>query len=182
MNKREPQRKATPKPPVDQNENPTGSLFEAPDAIAADESGKVWEVEPQQSVTVSATAAPILSADDPLVPQIEGVGLPAVVASPLIAGQTAPVQDKSAAPSELNDYVIRTSQEVDALMRAASDGKSGSHWVTDDQAFTRSHVVPGAPHHVQIAMSEDERAAGGPLKVLEDLTLAQDPDFNFALL
>jgi hypothetical protein len=80
------------------------------------------------------------------------------------------------------DYMIQTSQEVDALMRAACDGRTGQHWETDEEASTRSHAVPGAPHHVQLALSDGERAAGVPLQVLEDLTFAQDPDFNFALL
>lgn len=79
-------------------------------------------------------------------------------------------------------YMIQTSQEVDALMRAACDGRTGQHWETDEEASTRSHAVPGAPHHVQLALSEDERTAGVPPRVLEDLTFAQDPDFNFALL
>lgn len=85
-------------------------------------------------------------------------------------------------PESSEDYMIQTSQEVDALMRAACDGRTGSHWESDGQSFTRSHAVPGALHHVQLALSDDERAAGVPLQVLEDLTFSQDPDFNFALL
>ncbi len=80
------------------------------------------------------------------------------------------------------NYMIQTSQEVDALMRAACDGRTGQHWETDEEASTRSHAVPGAPHHVQLALSDDERAAGVSPRVLEDLSFAQDPDFNFALL
>jgi len=80
------------------------------------------------------------------------------------------------------DYMIQTSQEVDALMRAACDGRTGQHWKSDPDASTTSHAVPGAPHHVQLSLSDDERAAGVPLRVLEDLAFAQDPDFNFALL
>ncbi|HEX8465539.1 MAG TPA: hypothetical protein VF627_13055 [Abditibacterium sp.] len=85
-------------------------------------------------------------------------------------------------PEGSEDYMIQTSQEVDALMRAACDARMGQNWETDDQAFTRSHAVPGSLHHVQLTLSDDERAAGVPLRVLEDLTFAQDPDFNFALL
>ena len=80
------------------------------------------------------------------------------------------------------DYLVQTSQEVDALMRAACDGRAGSHWASDEQAQTRSHAVPGSLHHVQLSLSEIERSQGAPLQVLEDLTFAQDPDFNFALL
>ena len=80
------------------------------------------------------------------------------------------------------DYLVQTSQEVDALMRAACDGRTGTLWENDEQASTRSHAVPGAPHHIQLALSDGERAQGVPLQVLEDLTFAQDPDFNFALL
>lgn len=85
-------------------------------------------------------------------------------------------------PEASEDYMIQTSQEVDALMRAACDGRTGQGWETDPQAFTRSHAVPGSRHHVQLALSDKERAQGVPLHVLEDLTFAQDPDFNFALL
>ena len=80
------------------------------------------------------------------------------------------------------EYLVQTSQEVDALMRAACDGRTGALWESDEQAQTRSHAVPGAQHHVQLSLSEIERAQGTPLQVLEDLTFAQDPDFNFALL
>ena len=80
------------------------------------------------------------------------------------------------------DYLVQTSQEVDALMHAACDGRTGTLWENDEQALTRSHAVPGAPHHVKLALSEGERDQGVPLQVLEDLTFAQDPDFNFALL
>ena len=110
-----------------------------------------------------------------------GVGLPAVV---VLADERGGIWSDVAAEllPEAADYVIQTSQEVDALMRAASDGQHGNNWVTDPNAATRSHIVPGAPHHVQLALSEDERASDVPLKALEELTLAQDPDFNFALL
>ncbi len=100
-------------------------------------------------------------------------GLPAIVA-------VVPVDALGIEASE--DYMIQTSQEVDALMRAACDGRNGQGWETDPQAFTRSHTVPGSRHHVQLALSDNERAQGVPLQVLEDLTFAQDPDFNFALL
>lgn len=80
------------------------------------------------------------------------------------------------------EYLVQTSQEVDALMRAACDGRTGVHWESDQQALTRSHASPGSLHHVQLSLSEGERAQGVPLQVLEDLTFAQDPDFNFALL
>jgi hypothetical protein len=81
-----------------------------------------------------------------------------------------------------DDYLIHTSQEVDALMRAASDGKWGSNWRTDPQAATRSHSLSGLPHYVQLTLLEDEITAGLQIEALESLTLAQDPDFNFALL
>ncbi len=111
----------------------------------------------------------------------EGFGLPEVV----VLAQEQDGELSNVATEllpESAEYVIQTSQEVDALMRAASDGRQGNHWVTDLNAATRSHMVPGAPHHVQLALSEDERASNVSLKVLEELTLAQDPDFNFALL
>jgi hypothetical protein len=80
------------------------------------------------------------------------------------------------------DYVIYTSQEVDAIMRAACDGRTGDNWLSDPQSATRSHTIPGAPHHVQLALLDEEIVAGVQIAVLETLTFSQDPDFNFALL
>lgn len=133
-----------------------------------------------------------------------GVGLPSVV---VVGPKMLPLEEKTSqvtiqAPKKASkassrkttskktpedvdareEYVIQTSQEVDALMRAAADGRTGAHWVTDENGATRSHSIPGAPHHVQIALSENERAQGVSVQVLEKLTLKQDPDFNFVLL
>ena len=160
----------------------TGSLFASPVLV----NGEVTTAPKRRAQKGAIVTAPQVAEMN----GAEQIGLPEVV---VLMGEQesdllAVANEPSSQPADLGldapapDYVIRTSQEVDALMRAASDGRQGNNWVTDPVAATRSHVVPGAPHHVQIALSEQERGADVSLKALEDLTLAQDPDFNFALL
>lgn len=84
--------------------------------------------------------------------------------------------------AEADNFYLQTSQEVDAIMRAASDGRTGTNWRTDEQSLARAHEIPGAPHRVLLELSSSEIAAGAQIGVLENLTFAQDPDFNFALL
>jgi len=91
-------------------------------------------------------------------------------------------REKESAPAEADDFYLQTSQEVDAIMRAASDGRTGDHWHTDEQSLVRAHQIPGARHRVQLELSSSEIAAGARMEILENLTFAQDPDFNFALL
>ncbi len=85
-------------------------------------------------------------------------------------------------PDVADDYMVQTSQEVDALMRAGSDGKGGRFWHRDEGALTVSHETPDMPHRVQLELSETERTAGASLETLENLRLAQDGDFNLCLL
>lgn len=195
--KRDSRRKKAPSQQADPDVPATGSLFEIP---SVEETTDEASLEPSNAQPEVAGLGPTDTTSTSFDPALDlspvhlsVAGLPAVVAissTPnAVLIQHEPSNNPDSVPpapldpsGELQDYVIQTSQEVDALMRAASDGRMGDHWVTDENSATRSHAVPGAPHHVQIALSEDERASGVPLKVLEDLTLAQDPDFNFALL
>lgn len=166
------------------------SLFDAPNEAIASESvqSETAQIEADSPVKAkkSAPKKPRAPRKNPVV--LRGADKPSrrvadsVVAPDisLLAGSDLGL--RAPLPAQSEDYAIQTSQEVDALMRAASDGKSGQGWTTDENAATRSHGVPGARHHVQIALSDDERAQGVPLQVLEDLTVAQDPDFNFTLL
>ena len=161
----------------------TGTLFETGEAATS---------KPKRARKTSATDAKPTSTAKPRTkratakPPKPTVELPATLPQGV---EVSAVPGAVIAPASLingvvkaEDYLVQTSQEVDALMQAACDGRTGTLWASDDQALTRSHAVPGAPHHVKLALSEGERDRGVPLTVLEDLTFAQDPDFNFALL
>lgn len=80
------------------------------------------------------------------------------------------------------EYALNTSQEFEAFMQAAADGKSGANWKSDRQGDTRSHALANLPHYVQIALTPDERAAGLSIDALERLTYAQDADCIFTVL
>ncbi len=80
-----------------------------------------------------------------------------------------------------NDYLIHTSQEWDALERAAADGHRGKNYVSNAQSGTRSHVISGLSHFVQLALTPEEIAEGVGLESLRTLTEAQDADCIFAL-
>ena len=164
----------------------TGTLFETGEAAtskpkrarksAATDTKTATTAKPRAKRTKPATAKkpkPTVELSATLPQGVEVSAVPGAVIAPasLINGVV-----------KAEDYLVQTSQEVDALMQAACDGRTGTLWASDDQALTRSHAVPGAPHHVKLALSEGERDRGVPLTVLEDLTFAQDPDFNFALL
>lgn len=79
-------------------------------------------------------------------------------------------------------FMLHTSQEVDALMRAAADGSSGLHYRTDPQAGTRTHSVPGLTHYVQLALTPEELARGMTSDALELLSRDQSADCDFALM
>ena len=81
-----------------------------------------------------------------------------------------------------DDYVLYTSQEFDALQRAACDGQSGQNYLTDAQAGTRTHHVEGLPHAVQLALTPEEIAGGLGVASLEHLARAQNADATFALM
>ena len=164
----------------------TGTLFETGEAAtskpkrarktAATDTKAAPTAKPRAKRTQAATTKkpkPTVELSATLPQSVEVSAVPGAVIAPasLINGVV-----------KAEDYLVQTSQEVDALMQAACDGRTGTLWASDDQALTRSHAVPGAPHHVKLALSEGERDRGVPLTVLEDLTFAQDPDFNFALL
>ena len=162
----------------------TGTLFET---------GEVATSKPKRARKTAATdAKPTTTMAKPRARRTKAASPDAVVelAGALVQGvEISAVPGAVIAPASLingvvkaEDYLVQTSQEVDALMQAACDGHTGTLWANDEQALTRSHAVPGAPHHVKLALSEVERDRGVPLTVLEDLTFAQDPDFNFALL
>lgn len=80
------------------------------------------------------------------------------------------------------EYDIATSQEADAIMRAASDGKSGRHWNTNENAIARIHKAPGASHHIRLVLTDGEREAGVALDALTAATEKCDAAGDFILL
>jgi hypothetical protein len=81
-----------------------------------------------------------------------------------------------------SDYFINTAPEMDALERAAADGKHGRHYSNQEQLGAVLHVIPGASHHVRISLSPAEELAGLTTNTLETLTREQDADAALAFL
>ena len=154
----------------------TGTLFETGEAAtskpkrarksaATDKAKPATTAKPRASRAKSATAKkPTVSVELPQGVEVSAVPGAVIAPASLINGVI-----------KAEEYLVQTSQEVDALMQAACDGRTGAHWESDQQALTRSHASPGSLHHVQLSLSDGERAQGVPLQVLEDLTFAQDP-------
>ncbi len=91
-------------------------------------------------------------------------------------------QEPTRKRKQREEYGISTSQEADAIMRAASDGKSGRHWETLLGADARIHQAPGASHYVRLVLTDGERQMGVPVDALESATLRCDADDDFMLL
>lgn len=83
---------------------------------------------------------------------------------------------------EAPDFFINTAPEMDALERAAADGKHGHNYTADEQMGTRRHQVPGSSHFVELSLSLEEQRAGLTTQALESLTSAQDADSALAFL
>jgi hypothetical protein len=92
------------------------------------------------------------------------------------------MEDESSKPREAPDFFINTAPEMDALERAAADGKHGLHYSNSGQELLRRHAIPGASHYVQLALSTSEQVAGVTLQALEELTGVQDADASMAFL
>ena len=74
-------------------------------------------------------------------------------------------------------YSILTNQEMEALNRAAADGKHGRHYANNEYPLVRVHQAPGQPHRVQLSGADE---AG--MEALEKLTGEQDADSALAML
>jgi hypothetical protein len=83
---------------------------------------------------------------------------------------------------EAPDFHINTAPEMDALERAAADGKHGRHYSTEEQQGSIQHVVPGSSHHVQLRLTPTEAMAGLTADALEQLVHEQDADAALAFL
>ncbi len=80
------------------------------------------------------------------------------------------------------DFFVATNPEMDALERAAADGKHGLNYADLEQELARVHQTQGATHRVALTLTEAERAMGVDPKMLEKLTTAQDADAALVFL
>ena len=81
-----------------------------------------------------------------------------------------------------DEYLIHTSQENDAIMRARCDGKSFNSYVLNPQAGAITYENKGLSHRVQLALTPDEVDAGLSIGHLEKLVRSQDSDAALAHL
>ncbi|RYG72438.1 hypothetical protein EON80_04120 [bacterium] len=117
----------------------------------------------------------LFSQDDPDPVQEDGADQSAVSNSAKVAS-TKGVSQK--AP----DYHINTAPEMDALERAAADGKYGRHYSSEEQLGIIQHAIPGASHLVRLSLTNTESMAGLTAEALEQLVHEQDADAALAFL
>jgi hypothetical protein len=81
------------------------------------------------------------------------------------------------------DFFFHTGQEVDALQRAAADGKHLKTWSVNDERGAVIHEPNGCSFRVEL-LPNDDPAPGDvvTLAMLETLAKGQDADFAFTLL
>jgi hypothetical protein len=92
------------------------------------------------------------------------------------------MNDDKLQPRESSDYFINTAPEMDALERAAADGKHGRNYQNNQQGQARFHSIPGASHSVLLELTATEGMAGLTTETLETLTREQDADAALAFL
>ncbi|RYZ74050.1 MAG: hypothetical protein EOP09_00990 [Proteobacteria bacterium] len=85
-------------------------------------------------------------------------------------------------PQTALEFFINTAPEMDALERAAADGKHGRFYTRDEQLGAMQHSVPGASHLVQFELTPAEALAGLTSDALDQLARAQDADAALAFL
>ena len=86
------------------------------------------------------------------------------------------------APLGAPDFFLCTNPEMDALERAAADGKHGLNYADIEQQLARVHRIEGASHWVSLQLTEAERALGVDPAMLARLTAQQDADATLAFL
>ena len=88
--------------------------------------------------------------------------------------------DDDSPPLAAPDFFLCTSPEMDALERAAADGKHDLNYTDLEQELARVHQTMGASHFVRVApLSADKDATS---ESLQHLTAAQDADATLAFL
>lgn len=87
--------------------------------------------------------------------------------------------DETIKPLIAPDFFLCTSPEMDALERAAADGKHGLNYSNKEQSLSRVHEIAGASHFVRLEAESGESDAP---TMLEALSGAQDADATLAFL
>jgi hypothetical protein len=85
-------------------------------------------------------------------------------------------------PLSADNYVIQTSQEIDALGRATANGRTFNGYECNEQGGTVTFSQTALAHSVRLELSEVERLAGLDINCLESLVRAQDSDAFIAQL
>ncbi|RYX81108.1 hypothetical protein EON83_25545 [bacterium] len=99
------------------------------------------------------------------------------------SGAPLPPEATSRVPAlSAPDFFIHTSPEMDALERAAADGKHARHYQNLPMEPARVHQIQGASHYVRLDLTDAEQMAGAQTEFLENLTDAQDADSALAFL
>lgn len=81
-----------------------------------------------------------------------------------------------------DEFFIHTSPEMDALERAAADGKRARNYRNLPQEPARLHQTPGNPYFVRLDLTDAEQMAGAQHEFLQALTDEQDADSALAFL
>lgn len=84
--------------------------------------------------------------------------------------------------SKPKTWTIYTSQEMDALNRAAADGKHQLNYSIDLPASAVIHAIPGLSHYVYLELEPSEVESGRTPEWLIELTKEQDADAALAFL
>jgi hypothetical protein len=96
--------------------------------------------------------------------------------------QTVNSQPVENTPASADNFVVHTSQEIDALGRATANGKTFNGYQSNAQGGTVTFSLEQLAHSVQLSLDDDERIAGVDVSYLENLVRAQDSDAVIAQL
>jgi hypothetical protein len=86
------------------------------------------------------------------------------------------MDDERTKPRETPDYFINTAPEMDALERAAADGRHGRNFEKNEDALVIRHSIPGASHYVELGLLPSDQLAGVTFEALDNLVSVQDAD------
>lgn len=93
-----------------------------------------------------------------------------------------PVQYSKLPPAlRSSEYPVHTSQEIDAIQKAVSDGKTGAHWKNDPHSLGRTHQRPGATHYVSVSPNKADLSAGATTFDVDKLIHSQNADCIFTV-
>ncbi|RYZ79745.1 MAG: hypothetical protein EOP06_26625, partial [Proteobacteria bacterium] len=98
----------------------------------------------------------------------------------IVGDEPADIETGKASARQAPDYFINTAPEMDALGRAAAEGKHQLNYELGDGGFL--HRIPGAAHYVRLELTHEEELSGLTNAVLENLVAEQDADAALAFL